>query len=100
MQGAAGNAVISDQAGVTVDGNKATIATLRPGASITLNAAYTVTREDADGTISNKVTVNSGSKPGTDPEDPKAPGTPEGGDETDPKPIEKTYLLTIHYVDN
>lgn len=100
MQGTAGTAVISDQAGVTVDGNKATIAVLRPGASITLNAAYTVTREDADGTISNKVTVNSGSKPGTDPEDPKAPGTPEGGDETDPKPIEKTYLLTIRYVDN
>ena len=100
MQGASGNAVIANRAGVTVNGNTATIATLAVGASIELKASYTVARADADGTLANRVNVTSTTKPGEDPENPNGPTTPSKSDETDPTPAEKTYVLTIHYVDN
>ena len=100
MQGASGNAVIANRAGVTVNGNTATIATLAVGASIELKASYTVVRADADGTLANRVNVTSTTKPGEDPENPNGPTTPSKSDETDPTPTEKTYVLTIHYVDN
>ena len=100
MQGASGNAVIANRAGVTVKGNTATIATLAVGASIELKASYTVARADADGTLANRVNVTSTTKPGEDPENPNGPTTPSKSDETDPTPAEKTYVLTIHYVDN
>ena len=100
MQGASGNAVIANRAGVTVNGNTATIATLAVGASIELKASYTVARADADGTLANRVNVTSTTKPGEDPENPNGPTTPSKSDETDPTPTEKTYVLTIHYVDN
>ena len=100
MQGASGNAVIANRAGVTVNGNTATIATLAVGASIELKASYTVVRADADGTLANRVNVTSTTKPGEDPENPNGTTTPSKSDETDPTPTEKTYVLTIHYVDN
>ena len=100
MQGASGNAVIANRAGVTVNGNTATIATLAVGASIELKASYTVARADADGTLANRVNVTSTTKPGEDPENPNGPTTPSKSGETDPTPTEKTYVLTIHYVDN
>ena len=100
MQGASGNAVIANRAGVTVKGNTATIATLAVGASIELKASYTVARADADGTLANRVNVTSTTKPGEDPDNPNGPTTPSRSDETDPTPAEKTYVLTIHYVDN
>ena len=100
MQGASGNAVIANKAGVTVNGNTATIATLAVGASIELKASYTVARADADGTLANRVNVTSTTKPGEDPENPNGPTTPSKSGETDPTPTEKTYALTIHYVDN
>ena len=100
MQGASGNAVIANKAGVTVNGNTATIATLAVGASIELKASYTVARADADGTLANRVNVTSTTKPGEDPENPNGPTTPSKSGETDPTPTEKTYVLTIHYVDN
>ncbi len=100
MQGASGNAVIANKAGVAVNSNTATIATLAVGASIELKVSYTVVRADADGTLANRVNVTSTTKPGEDPENPNGPTTPSRSDETDPTPTEKTYVLTIHYVDN
>ena len=102
MQGASGNATIAEKDGVTVDGNKAVIAKLAVGESIELKASYTVAREDADSTLSNKVNVTTTSKPGTDPdgEDPNTPVVPDKEKETETTDVEKTYLLTIHYVDS
>ena len=101
MQGASGSAAIAEKDGVTVDGNKAVIAKLAVGESIELKASYTVAREDADSTLSNKVNVTTTSKPGTDPdgEDPNTPVVPDKEKETETTDVEKTYLLTIHYVD-
>ena len=100
MQGTNGEVVIERQAGVRVNGTTATITKLAAGASIELKASYTVVRADADSALSNRVNVTTTDKPGTDPENPNAPEVPSKSDETDPTPTEKTYVLTIHYVDN
>ena len=100
MQGTNGEVVIERQAGVRVNGTTATITKLAVGASIELKASYTVARADADGTLANRVNVTSTTKPGEDPDNPNGPTTPSKSDETDPTPAEKTYVLTIHYVDN
>ena len=99
MQGTDGTVVIAAKNGVTINGTTATIAKLAVGASIELKASYTVVRADADSALSNKVNVTTNDKPGTDPKDPDAPDVPGKEDETDPTPTEKTYVLTIHYVD-
>ena len=99
MQGTNGTVVIAAQNGVTINGTTATIAKLAVGASIELKASYTVVRADADSALSNKVNVTTDDKPGTDPKDPDAPEVPDKEDTTDPTPTEKTYVLTIHYVD-
>ena len=100
MQGTNGEVVIERQAGVRINGTTAIITKLAAGASIELKASYTVVRADADSALSNRVNVTTTDKSGTDPENPNAPEVPSKSDETDPTPTEKTYVLTIHYVDN
>lgn len=97
---ATGVVTFTEVNGATVNAdNTVTIAALAPGATVTLNCEYTITREDAGRNIINTATATTDPVIPTDPEnpDPIDPGEEES-DPTDPAVIENLYNLTIHYV--
>ncbi|MCI8390357.1 MAG: DUF11 domain-containing protein [Roseburia sp.] len=97
---ATGVVTFTEVNGATVNAdNTVTIAALAPGATVTLNCEYTITREDAGRNIINTASATTDPVVPTDPEnpDPIDPGEEES-DPTDPAVIENLYNLTIHYV--
>ena len=83
---AAGEVTFAAQDGVTFNGNKATLASIAPNETVTLNCSYVVTRADAGNEIINTAVGDSDE---TDPTDPST---------TDPTDVEDIYNLTINYV--
>lgn len=81
-------------AGVTIDGNRATIEELPAGASVTLNCSYTVTREDIISGLPISNSVMATGLAGTD-----GPVLGPKGDTTSEVKLPDVYNLTIHYVD-
>ena len=71
---------------MTFNGNEATIGSIAPGKTVTLNCSYVVTRADAGNRIINSAV---GDSTETDPTDPST---------TDPANVESIYNLTINYV--
>ena len=97
---ATGVVTFTEVNGATVNAdNTVTIAALAPGATVTLNCEYTITREDAGRNIINTATATTDPVIPTDPEnpDPIDPGEEES-DPTDPAVIENLYNLTIHMI--
>ena len=86
LQNAAGEVTFEETEGVTFSGNMATIASMAPGETVTLNCSYVVTRADAGNDIVNTAV---GDSEETDPTDPST---------TDPSNVEDLYNLTINYV--
>lgn len=86
LQNAAGEVTFEATEGVTFDGNIATIESMEPGETVTLNCSYVVTRADAGNDIMNTAVGDSDE---TDPSDPSV---------TEPSDVENMYNLTINYV--
>ena len=86
LQNAAGEVTFERTAGVTFDGNVATIESIEPGKTVTLNCSYVVTRADAGNRIINSAVG------GSNETDPTEPST------TDQADVENLYNLTINYV--
>lgn len=86
LQNAAGEVTFERTAGVTFDGNVATIESIEPGKTVTLNCSYVVTRADAGNRIINSAVGDSNE---TDPTEPST---------TDQADVENLYNLTINYV--
>ena len=86
LQNAAGAVTFEEHEGVTFNGNEATIGSIAPGKTVTLNCSYVVTRADAGNRIINSAV---GDSTETDPTDPST---------TDPANVESIYNLTINYV--
>mgnify|MGYP000784254043 FL=1 len=76
LQNAAGEVTFEETEGVTFSGNMATIASMAPGETVTLNCSYVVTRADAGNDIVNTAV---GDSEETDPTDPST---------TDPSNVE------------
>ena len=86
LENAAGAVTFEGHDDVTFSGNTATIGTMAPGATVTLNCSYVVTRADAGNEIINSAVGDSDE---TNPTDPSR---------TDPANVENIYNLTINYV--
>ena len=86
LEDAAGEVTFAEHEGVTFNGNVATIESIEPGKTVTLNCSYVVTRADAGKRIINSAVGDSDE---TKPTDPST---------TTPANVENIYNLTINYV--
>ena len=93
LQGGSGEVTFEEVEGVTINGNEATIGTMKPGDVVTLECSYVVTEEDLGKTIVNVATATGES---TDPENPNPEVTPgETEDRTEEQDPSMSVVKTV-----